>query len=240
MAPPLLLDIAGDQDPTDAILAAAGTSEAIQTISRYRRQHERAYLRTLDALREAKTRAFSASPSSSRSRPAFDSEEACQAYLAERARNGEFACPACGSPRGHWIAKRGLWQCGACRQQSGVRRGTVMDGSRLSLLAWFRAIELLIHHPQATTAELSAATGVRRPGTIRKLARQIQQAQAAANASEQLAGLDQLFGKQGPAEARRPAELSVRRQSFFSETKPRPAPASRPSTPAASCDAASS
>ena len=181
-----------DDDPVgdeliDSILAAAGTSDAIERISRYRRQHERDFLRSLATLREAKSMAASAA------QPAFWSEEACQEYLVARLRDGDFRCPQCSSQRGKWITSRRVWQCQACRRQVGLRRDTVMEKSRISLLAWFCAIGLLVRKRDATTGELERATGIHRQGTLLKMARRIRQALNAPEASELLAGLDEVF-----------------------------------------------
>ena len=206
------LNVGHGGEMVDAILAAAGTSDAIERISRYRRQHERALLRNLTALREAKTMVLPAPmraiPSS---RQAFSSEEECEKYLIGRVKNAAFHCPGCNGQRGKWLASRRLWQCCACRRQVGIRAGTVMEGSRIGLLAWFRAIDLLSNNPKTSTAEVMAATGVSRKGTIRKMVGRIGQAMASPAASHRLAGLDVMFHSSGQD----PAEIRVREKFFL-------------------------
>jgi hypothetical protein len=109
----LLDEDAGGDEVLGSILAAAGTSSAIEKISRYRRQHERAFLRSLTAPRGAKSLAASAA------QPAFSSKDACEEYLVARLRDGEFRRPRCGGQEGRWIASRRVWQCQACRRQTG-------------------------------------------------------------------------------------------------------------------------
>ena len=194
--PDLLVNVRGDADPSDVFLAAAGTSQALETISRYRRQHERAFLRTLAALREAQASPPSPGLLMSRKSARFTTEQQCQAYLLQRAQQADFRCPTCGSRRGSWLTSRSAWQCSDCRQQTGLRQSTVLEGSRLSLLAWFHAIELLANCPQASTAELRAATGIQRVGTLRNMSRKIQRAMDSPHASDLLAGLGQRLHQQ--------------------------------------------
>ncbi|WP_438445508.1 transposase [Gorillibacterium sp. sgz5001074] len=56
-----------------------------------------------------------------------------------------FSCPACG----HWHAytistrKLPLYECSCCKHQTSLLAGTVMEGSRTSLVKWFHAIQLV-------------------------------------------------------------------------------------------------
>ena len=196
----LLVNVGGEENSEDAMLAAAGTSQALETISRYRKHHERAFLRSLATLREAQASAATPAQSPFRRPPEFNTEEACQAYLVRRARQLDFCCHACSSRRGTWIASRAVWQCSECRQQAGVRRGTVLEGSRISLLAWFRAIALLTREPRASTTRLREVTGIQRAGTVRKLSGAIQRALNSPHATELLAGLNRTLNDERASE----------------------------------------
>jgi hypothetical protein len=194
------LDVGHDSELVDAALAAAGTSDGIERISRYRRQHERALLRNLTALRDAKMMVLPRPMGTKTPSPQlFCSEEGCEAYLIRRAKSEGFQCPECNGQRGKWLESRRVWQCYACRRQVGIRSGTVMEGSRVGMLAWFRAIGLLINKPDVPMAELAAAANVVRMGTIRSMARKIRQALNSPDASRRLAGLDTVLRVKGPA-----------------------------------------
>ena len=200
-APRVKFDDADGDDYPDAALAGAGTSDAIDKLARYRRAHERAYLRSLKTLREAKTAAGQV-----RQRPIeakqrrFRSEATCEAYLVARLADGGFLCPACCGNAGMWIASRKSWQCRGCRRQMGIRGTTVMERSRAPLCAWFCAIETLLVNPSASTAELSLVMGIRRAGTVRRIAEKIRQALSSPQKTVLLAGLDQVFGAEVRAE----------------------------------------
>ncbi len=72
----------------------------------------------------------------------FASEEACLARLKE-ARWGtkleRFTCPACGHPKGWWLPKRELVECGDCHHPVSVMAGTVFHRRRTPLTKWFWA-----------------------------------------------------------------------------------------------------
>ena len=75
----------------------------------------------------------------------FPDDGACAAYL-ERARWGDgFACPHCGGVGEPFrIATRpGVLTCRACRRQTGLTVGTVMERSHTPLSTWFWAAYLV-------------------------------------------------------------------------------------------------
>jgi predicted RNA-binding Zn-ribbon protein involved in translation (DUF1610 family) len=75
----------------------------------------------------------------------FPDDTACATYL-EKARWGEgFACPNCGVVGEPFrIATRpGVLTCRACRRQTGLTVGTVMERSHTPLSVWFWAAYLV-------------------------------------------------------------------------------------------------
>ena len=69
----------------------------------------------------------------------FSTDQACREYLFALRWPEGFLCPRCGGRRA-WATSRGLWLCGQCRYQASVTAGTIFQGSRLSLVLWFRAV----------------------------------------------------------------------------------------------------
>lgn len=91
----------------------------------------------------------------------FPSDDACAAYL-ERLRWPEgFCCPACQTVGVPWRQTRGRLVCSACRHQTSVTTGTILEKTRTPLTTWFEAAWHL------TTAKngLSAKTLERTLGT---------------------------------------------------------------------------
>ena len=91
----------------------------------------------------------------------FSSDAACAAYLEQLRWPAGFCCPACGVLGLPWRQTRGRLVCPACRHQTSVTAGTILDKTRTPLTTWFEAAWNL------TTAKngLSAKTLERTLGT---------------------------------------------------------------------------
>ena len=94
----------------------------------------------------------------------FGSAEACRGYLvACRWPNG-FRCPGLWRPTAATpLATRDLLQCRACRRQTSVTAGTVLDRTRLPLPLWFAAAYLVTTHtPGFSALQLQRQLGLAR------------------------------------------------------------------------------
>ena len=69
----------------------------------------------------------------------FSSEEACREYLFRLRWPEGFRCSRCGESK-TWPLRSGRWQCAGCGQQVSVTAGTIFQGTRTPLTAWFRAM----------------------------------------------------------------------------------------------------
>jgi hypothetical protein len=180
----------------DTVLSAALTTEAVDRCERHALAHARALHRTLDKLQDLqrqRTEQGSLPPAP------FPDEAACQTYLVNRFLAGECTCQRCDSKRGHFLHSRNCWECAACKTQTGLRAGSVLARSPVSLWCWFEAIRLLLWQPTISTPELGAKLAIRRTTTVRTMAQRIRGAMAAENAKEQLAGLNDYFARVRPA-----------------------------------------
>src|SRR5271163_4137931 len=73
----------------------------------------------------------------------YPDEEACRkAWFAWRWPEG-FKCPRCASTQYCEIQGRQLLQCRQCRYQSSLIAGTILQGTKLPMRVWFRAMHLL-------------------------------------------------------------------------------------------------
>ena len=73
----------------------------------------------------------------------YPDEEACRkAWFAWRWPEG-FKCPRCASTKYCEIQGRQLLQCRRCRYQTSLIAGTVLQGTKLPMRVWFRAMHLL-------------------------------------------------------------------------------------------------
>lgn len=90
----------------------------------------------------------------------FGTEQACRAYLMSKRWPEGYRCPRCGHKRGWTIETRLLIQCAACDYQVSLTAGTVMEGTRKPLTAWFKAIWLMVTRKTGVSAkDLKRALG---------------------------------------------------------------------------------
>jgi transposase-like protein len=73
----------------------------------------------------------------------YPTESSCKAaYRSERERLG-VRCQKCGSSTHYWLPSIEKWQCKTCRYRTSLRKGTVMEGSKLPFQIWFQAMHLM-------------------------------------------------------------------------------------------------
>ena len=94
----------------------------------------------------------------------FASDEACRRYLMACRWPHGFRCPTCGDAGSYLLAARAnLLQCRACRRQTSVTAGTVLDRTRLPLPLWFAAAYLVTTHtPGFSALQLQRQLGLAR------------------------------------------------------------------------------
>jgi transposase-like protein len=188
-----LTGLIGSGDPgqdDDMVLAAAVTTDPAERLTRYRRAHEKSLHQALQKLRELQQSRHKKLPAQTMvPMDRFATEEACKGHLRARFSSSDWKCPACLSPRGHWITARDVWQCAKCGKQISLRHGTVMEGSPLPLSTWFAAIRYVVADTAMTCVTLSRLVSIRRAATAQSMLRRIRQAVMADDAEAQLAGL---------------------------------------------------
>ena len=75
----------------------------------------------------------------------FGTEAQCAEAIRRSRWPGGFRCPRCTSAQ-HYVVGHGarkLFQCGACRHQTSLTAGTLMEHTKLPLTTWFLAIHLI-------------------------------------------------------------------------------------------------
>ena len=83
----------------------------------------------------------------------FPDDGACLRYL-ERLRWGEgFSCRFCGLVGGdYWRMGDGLRRCAACRRETSVTVGTILDKTRTPLVSWFAAVWYVVNQKNGVSA----------------------------------------------------------------------------------------
>jgi transposase-like protein len=121
----------------------------------------------------------------------FGTEENCAEYLFQAKWPDGFFCPRCGHRHAYKTATRRLplYECRACRHQTSLTAGTVMEGSRTDLRKWLLALFLVSRTACGTNAlQLSRVIGVTYK-TAWSMLRKIRHAISQADGARQLAGI---------------------------------------------------
>ena len=69
----------------------------------------------------------------------FPDEAACETYLEKLRWPSGFCCPTCQTTGEPWRQTRRRLVCTACRHQTSVTTGTIMEKTRTPLTTWFQA-----------------------------------------------------------------------------------------------------
>lgn len=174
----------------EAMIAASMTNHATERVERYGQVHRRAFYRALSQLQFL--RSEKPIGGDDRLPSAFESEEACEAYLLGRAQAARSPCPRCRKRKRHYLRARRCWECSSCGMQSGIRRGTVMESSPLPLNVWFKVILAVSREPSMAVRDLADRVGLTRVATVRNMAKKVQAAIDSPDAETRLAGLHRL------------------------------------------------
>jgi transposase-like protein len=123
----------------------------------------------------------------------FDSEDKCVEYLFRVRWPEGFRCPRCQHDRYYTIARRGLYECQACRHQVSVSAGTIFHRTKVPLRKWFWLIyRMAISKTGVSIAEMQRELQIRDYKTIWVMAHKIREAMGQRDARYRLAGLVEL------------------------------------------------
>jgi hypothetical protein len=73
----------------------------------------------------------------------FPEEESCMAHFKSVREKQGVTCQKCGGAEQAWKEKYGYWECKCCRHRTSLRAGSVMQGSKLPFLYWYKAMHLM-------------------------------------------------------------------------------------------------
>lgn len=146
----------------------------------------------------------------------YGTQAQCEAALEQARWADGFRCPRCGG-QAHCVLRsspRKRFQCNACRHQTSLTAGTVMQGSKLPLTTWFLAIHLISQAKTGLSARaLKRQLGVSYP-TAWALQHKLMQAMAEREGRYTLDGIVQvddayLGGERSGGKAGRGSENKV-------------------------------
>jgi len=124
----------------------------------------------------------------------YSEEECALALFRAKWANG-FCCPRCGHGRSYRIQTRRLplFECANCHTQTSLTVNTVMQGSKLPLTSWFRALQLHASPTGVNALQLSRIISVTYKSAW-LLCHKIRHAMSSAEAGQLLTGMVKLTG----------------------------------------------
>lgn len=73
----------------------------------------------------------------------FTDEKSCRTHFKEERDKIGVICNRCQGTQHYWLKNKWSYECKSCRSRQSLRSGTIMQGSKLSFLVWYKTIFLL-------------------------------------------------------------------------------------------------
>lgn len=83
----------------------------------------------------------------------FPTEESCVDYFKDVRAKLLDKCPKCGHSEFYWLAGKQAFECKSCRHRIPLRKGTVMEHSKLPMRSWFYTMHLMTSIKQVLSAK---------------------------------------------------------------------------------------
>lgn len=107
----------------------------------------------------------------------FGDENTCREHFKEERDKIGVECQRCGSKNHYWIKSRWSYECKSCRSRTSLRSGTIMQGSNLSFLVWYRAMFLMSATKKGFSAkEMQRQLGLKRYEPVWSLVHKLRKA----------------------------------------------------------------
>lgn len=120
----------------------------------------------------------------------FGDEDACRAHFKEERDKIGVVCQRCGCTEHYWIKSRWSYECKSCRSRTSLRSGTIMQGSNLSFLVWYRAMFLMSATKKGFSAkEMQRQLGLKRYEPVWALVHKLRKAMGKRDARYTLEGM---------------------------------------------------
>lgn len=119
----------------------------------------------------------------------FPNEESCRQHLKEQREKQGIVCSKCGCVHHYWKKNRNEWQCKKCGHRTTLTSGTVMHGTKLSIMYWYIAMHLLTSTKKSFSAlEMQRQLGHNRYQPIWELMHKLRNVMGQRDAEYQLCG----------------------------------------------------
>lgn len=97
----------------------------------------------------------------------FSSEKKCKEYFRDARMKTGIVCKNCKCKKHYWLKTTWQFKCSSCGYKTSLKKGTVMENSRLSFQKWFCIMFYMTHTKKGYSAcEMSRMVGHKRYNTI--------------------------------------------------------------------------
>lgn len=119
----------------------------------------------------------------------YNTEEICRNDFKERRESQGVKCKKCGCKKHYWLSSKSQWECSKCSFRTGLKSGSFMEHSKLSVLKWYQAIILISFSKKGLSAkEIQRQLQLTRYESTWYLMHRIRRALAKQNAKISLSG----------------------------------------------------
>ena len=73
----------------------------------------------------------------------FGTEEDCRNHFKEQRDLQGIICSKCSHTEHYWKKDKWSYECKNCKYRTSLRKGTIMESSKLSFLVWYKAMFLM-------------------------------------------------------------------------------------------------
>lgn len=120
----------------------------------------------------------------------FSSEDACREHFKEERDKIGIECKRCGHTEHYWIKSRWSYECKSCRSRTSLRSGTIMQGSNLPFLVWYKTIFLMTATKKGfSSKEIQKQLGLKRYEPVWAMVHKLRKAMGKRDARYSLEGM---------------------------------------------------
>jgi DNA-directed RNA polymerase subunit RPC12/RpoP len=119
----------------------------------------------------------------------FPTEQSCKEHFRKQREKEGVKCKKCGCTKHYWLKGKDQWQCSACNFRTTLKSGSVMEGSKVDIHTWYKAMAFMTYSKKTiSAAELQRQLNHPKYDTVWRLMHKIRAAMGKRDALYQLEG----------------------------------------------------
>lgn len=120
----------------------------------------------------------------------FGTEEDCRKHFKAQRDLQEVFCSKCGSTEHYWKQDKWSYECKKCKYRTSLRKGTIMESSKLSFLIWYKTMFLIsVTRKGFSAKEIQKQLGLKRYEPVWAMVHKLRKAMGNRDARYTLEGM---------------------------------------------------